>query len=147
MMRFSAILAAALYLCLSIGVHVDVDLCCERIAGLSFLADADHDTIIKDDCCTSEQSKPSCCTVHPNPGKEGCPSDCVFIQVLQDSPQTTTQSDLIPQVLDIDLVHQELLNLRCEEQRIEGHTDYDPPPLIAQEEDLYLYHSSYLTYA
>lgn len=133
-----------MYLTLSIGVHVDVDTCCKSIAGLSFFAD--HEAFVVDDCCKQASETPACCTSEePSAHNTGCPSDSVYIQVLQDSPPVLAYLEIVPLPSDSEAKRTLLPSpspavIRVDEDRC------DSPPPLSQEEDLYLVQGSYLTY-
>ncbi len=145
MLRIAAIVSLIFYLSVSIGVHVDVDTCCKSIAGLSIFSESgDHTQALEQDCC-AQAGTPSC---HPitKSSPKGCPSDCVYIQVLLDTPPPALSSiEIIPTPVD-----KMLIDLVVCVPVIQDHSNaskaYTDPPSIAMNEDLYLSQGSYITY-
>jgi len=145
MLRITAIVSVIFYLSLSIGVHVDVDTCCKSVAGLSIFSDSgDHSQAFEEDCC-AESGVPSCHPMTEN-STEGCPSDCVYIQVLLDTPPPALSSiDIIPTPIDKVLIALTAC-VYIEKDRSITSVAFTDPPSIALNEDLYLSQGSYLTY-
>jgi hypothetical protein len=145
MLRIVAIVSLIFYLSVSIGVHVDVDTCCKSIAGLSiFSKSVDHSQELEEDCCV-QKGTPSC---HPitesNP--EGCPSDCVYIQVLMDTPPPALSSlEIIPTPIDKVLIAM-VVSVPVAQDVSSDSKAFTHPPSIAMNEDLYLCQGSYITY-
>ncbi len=145
MLRVTAIFALVFYISISIGVHVDVDTCCKSIAGLSLFSDSDdHIQALDEDCCAQFGAQSCHPITEENP--EGCPSDCVYIQVLLDTPPPVFITlEIIPTPLDLELIpfaH----SLSLIEDVEQASKVFDDPPSIAQEEDLYLIQGSFIAY-
>lgn len=144
MKRYSSIAVLFFYIAVSIGVHVDVDTCCNSIAGLSvFTEKTDHSVDLDDDCCISEAITP-CCSADETT-KEGCPSDCVFIQILQHAPQVSTTNELAVHANEIEAP----FVATC---FADIPFDYsvrawnEEPPSLATSEKFFLHFSSHITY-
>ena len=145
MLRFAAVISLFIYISLSIGVHVDVDTCCKSIAGLSLFSESgDHTQALEEDCC-AQSGIPSCHPITENT-PEGCPSDCVYIQVLLDTPPPAISGlELVPTPVDVELI-QFTIERSIEMDPMEFCIDFTSPPLIAIDEDLFLTQGSYITY-
>jgi len=145
MLRITAIVTLFIYMGLSIGLHVDVDTCCKSVAGLSLFAEpGDHEQSFEEDCCSME-GEPSC---HPvsDQEQEGCPSDCVYIQVLLDTPPPAVASlNLAPTVLDVAQVLLLPITSNTETSK-ELCLNLKSPPTLAIEDCLFLTQGSFITY-
>jgi hypothetical protein len=132
------------YITVSVGVHVDVDTCCKSIAGFSIFNDeAEHTPRIADDCCAKETVK-TCCSSEES-SSEGCPSDCVFIQILQEAPQVSALAELNVSPVDLD----NLIPLTDKTEDSSPATLlswHEEPPNLASSEKLFLHFSAFVTY-
>jgi hypothetical protein len=133
------------YLSVSIGVHVDVDTCCKSIAGLSvFTEEGVHSINPIDDCCAQEAI--SHCDPSEHDGTQGCPSDCVFIQILQQAPQVSIAQNI--SVLPLELTPYFSLISECETCIVQETQNWNSEsPRIALSEDLYRIHGAFITYS
>lgn len=133
------------YLCLSVGVHVDVDTCCKSIAGLTFFSTDDaHESLIVDDCC--QITYESCCTAEDHEDEQGCTSDCVFIQVLSEEQfvaQNGTTSPTTIELFDQGCTKPGNYTLSASNSVTEEYRD---PPSIPSKPSLFLFYQSQLTY-
>lgn len=77
---------------------------------------------------------------------EGCPSDCVYIQVLLDTPPPVLGTlEIIPTSIDLELIAFALdFNTSLESEQ--DSKVFEEPPSIAMDEDLYLIQGSFITY-
>jgi len=146
MTRIVSIIAVLFYLTVSIGVHVDVDTCCKSIAGLSvFNEKGDHTSELVTDCCAQE-TMPSC-SPENHKGNEGCPSDCVFIQILQQAaPLSLSEAPTALTFLIDKGLRAPSSDIALTDASVDTWTAYTGPPCIAQDEDLYLIQGAHLTY-
>ena len=132
------------YITVSVGVHVDVDTCCKSIAGFSIFNDeAEHTPRMADDCCAKETVN-TCCSSEES-STEGCPSDCVFIQILQEAPQVSVLGELsvYPEELDTPILLSDKPEDTSAATLLSWHAE---PPNLAISERLFLHFSAFVTY-
>jgi hypothetical protein len=133
------------YLCLSVGVHVDVDTCCKSIAGLTlFSTDDEHESPVVADCC--QLTYESCCSTEDHEDEQGCASDCVFIQVLSEEQFVAHNGSTSPtaiELFDQGLTTPGIYTLGTSDSVTE---EYRGPPSIPSKPSLFLFYQSQLTY-
>lgn len=143
MKRFSSIAILLFYISISIGVHVDVDTCCKSIAGLSvFNEEGSHESTIETDCCAMEVTKH--CDPQDHPENKGCPSDCVFIQVLQQAQVSSAPAALTLSPLELEVPF--ILDFNAEHLVPAEKEWNEEPPSLALSDKLFLLHSASITY-
>jgi hypothetical protein len=140
MLRISTIATLAFYITISIGVHLDIDTCCQSIAGVSVSSESDEHGPSDQNCCAAMQS--SCCSSEE---EEACSLDCIYVQILSEEQLVSN-----PPRVEISMI--ELFIGEFDLTYVDSTTDVasevhiNDPPDIQLEEQLHLNYHSLLTY-